>query len=143
MAITTAFCESAKREFLSGTHLPTHTYKLALLKPTMTGTYGAGTTSYTSTTGDEVANGNGYTTGGATLTGLAYSLVSGTASMDWSDVTWASSSISAVGGIIYNDSASGKPALATFSFGGTITSTNGAFTVQIPSGGAGGLIKLS
>ena len=45
MAITTAMCTSFKSELLGGTHdLDTDSIKLALIKATPTGTYGAATT---------------------------------------------------------------------------------------------------
>jgi hypothetical protein len=42
--------------------------------------------------------------------------------------------VSAAGGIVYDASLAGNPTLSTHSFGGTITSTNGPFTVRIPNG---------
>ena len=44
MAITTAMCTSFKGELLGGTHdLDTHTLKIALIKASPSGTYGAAT----------------------------------------------------------------------------------------------------
>ena len=76
MAITSAICSTFKKELMTATHNFTttsgNTFKVALIKAnaSQTGTYNAGTTSYTTITGnsDELANGNGYTTGGNTLT---------------------------------------------------------------------------
>ena len=51
--ITTAMCNSFKQELLGGVHdLDTHTLKLALIKPSPTGTYGAATTNYSDITGN-------------------------------------------------------------------------------------------
>ena len=66
MAITQAMCTSFKTELLGGTHdLDTDTIKIALF--TSSASLDATTTAYS--TSNEVANGNGYTTGGNTLTG--------------------------------------------------------------------------
>ena len=47
MAITTAMCTSFKSELLGGLHdLDTDSLKLALIKESPTGTYGAATTNY-------------------------------------------------------------------------------------------------
>lgn len=78
MAITSAICSTFKKELMTATHNFTttsgNTFKVALIKAnaSQTGTYNAGTTSYTTITGnsDELANGNGYTTGGNTLTNV-------------------------------------------------------------------------
>ena len=53
MAITTAMCSSFKQELLGGVHdLDTDTLKLALIKASPTGTYGAATTNYSDVTGN-------------------------------------------------------------------------------------------
>lgn len=138
MAITTAICNSYKQEVLEGVHTTTDTYKLALY--TSSATLGASTTAYSST--NEVANGNGYTTGGVTLSGLTTGLSSGTAYLTFSDPSWSSSTITARGCLIYNSSKSNK-AVAAFDFGGDVTSTNGTFTVDLPAAGASSLIRIA
>jgi hypothetical protein len=69
MAITTAMCTSFKSELLGGTHdLDTDSIKLALIKASPTGTYGAATTNYSDVTGNsDEATGTGYTAGGQVL----------------------------------------------------------------------------
>jgi hypothetical protein len=53
MAITTAMCTSFKSELLGGIHdLDTNTLKLALIKASPSGTYGAATTNYSDVTGN-------------------------------------------------------------------------------------------
>ena len=42
--------------------------------------------------------------------------------------------------MIFNDSASGDPAVAVFDFGGDKTSTAGAFTIQFPTADASNAI---
>ena len=141
MAITTAFTNQGKKDFLNGTHLPGNTYKVALIKVGATGTFDKNTTSYTSLSTDE-ASGSNYTAGGATVTGFTVTLTTDTASLDFNDATWASATVSAIGAILYNDTATGhgsvsKPVIGVFDFGGTVSSTNGTYTVQIPSSGTG------
>ena len=67
--ITTAMCNSFKQELLGGVHdLDTHTLKLALIKPSPTGSYGAATTNYSDITGNsDEATGTNYTAGGQNL----------------------------------------------------------------------------
>ena len=141
MAITAALTNQGKKDFLNGTHQPGNTYKLALIKPASSGTFDKNTTTYTSLSTDEVT-GTGYTAGGATLSGFTVTLSTDTASLDFADASWAASTISAAGAMLYNDTATGhgsvsKPVIAIFDFGGTISSTAGTFTVTIPSSGTG------
>ena len=137
MAITTAMCNSFKQELLGGVHdLDTNTLKIALIKASPNGTYGAATTNYSDVTGNlDEATGTNYTTGGNTLAGATISLDGSTAIIDFTDTTWASATVSADGCIIYNTSQSNK-AIATIDFGGTKTSTNGDFVVQFPAAAA-------
>ena len=116
MAITTAMCNSFKQELLGGVHdLDTNTLKIALIKASPTGTYGAATTNYSDVTGNsDEATGTNYTTGGNTLAGATISLDGSTAIIDFTDTTWASATVSADGCIIYNTSQSNK-AIATAS----------------------------
>ncbi len=137
MAITTAVCNSYKKEILEGVHAAADTYKIALY--TDAATLSAATTAYSST--NEVANGNGYTTGGATLSGFTSGLADGVAYITFSDASWSNATITARGCLIYNSSKSNK-AVAAFDFGGNITSTNGTFTVDLPAAGATALIRI-
>ena len=127
MAITQAMCTSFKTELLGGVHdLDTDAIKIALF--TSTATLGAATTAYSTT--NEVS-GTGYTAGGNTLTGAAISASGTTAIVDFDNTTWASSTITARGAMIYNSSKSNR-AIAILDFGSDKTSTDGDFTVQFP-----------
>ncbi len=137
MPITTAICNSYKQEILEGVHSNADTYKLALF--TSAATLGATTTAYSTT---NEASGTGYTAGGATLTGLSTGLASGTAYLTFSDPSWASSTITARGCLIYNAS-KGNKAVAVFDFGADVTSTNGTFTVDLPAAGASSLVRIA
>jgi hypothetical protein len=141
MAITTAMCNSFKQELLGGVHdLDTDTIKIALIKNTPSGTYGAATTNYSNVTvASDEATGTNYTTGGNTLGSPVISLSGSTAIVDFADTTWASATVSADGCIIYNASKS-NAAIAVIDFGGTKTSTNGDFTIQLPTADASNAI---
>lgn len=133
MAITQAVCSSFKQELLGGVHNFTAStgdvFKIALY--TSSATLDSTTTVYSST---NEASGTGYTAGGNTLTTATGSVfISGTtAYIDFDDTTWASSTISAAGALIYNSSKSNK-AVLVLNFGGTYSSTSGNFTVQFPA----------
>ena len=141
MAITTAMCTSFKSELLGGIHdLDTHTLKLALIKASPSGTYGAATTNYSTVTGNsDEASGTNYSAGGQNLDGAAITVSGTTAIVDFTDEVFASATISADGCIIYNSSASNK-AICVIDFGGTKTSTNGDFTIQFPTADASNAI---
>ena len=140
MAITAAVCTSFKNEILSMTpHTAADVYKIALF--TSAATLSAATTAYAAT--NEVV-GTGYTAGGATLSGFAVTTDTTTAILDWTtDPTWATSTITARGALIYNSSRTNK-AVAVLDFGADITSTAGTFTVTLPAAAAAtGLIRIA
>ena len=131
MAITQALASSFKQQLLEGIHdfsaSTGDVFKIALY--TSSATLDSSTTVYTSS-GE--SSGTGYTAGGQTLTNVGVSLSGTTAYLDFDDVTWAASSITAAGALIYNSTEANK-AVAILSFGGTYTSTNGNFTVTFPA----------
>lgn len=134
MSVTTAMTTSFKQELLQGLHdLDGHTLKLALIKSSESGTYGAASTNYSDITGNsDEASGTGYSSGGATLGSVAITTSGTTAFVDFADVSFSNSTISASGAMIYNSSASNR-AIAVISFGGTVASTAGTFTVTMPT----------
>jgi hypothetical protein len=111
-----------------------NTFKIALLKATASGsgTFGAATTSYSNLSTDELANGNGYTTGGNTLVSVTPVADGTTAICDFSDTTFSSATFTTSGALIYNDTAAGDPACAVLSFGGDQTVSSGDFQIQFP-----------
>jgi len=137
MAITTAMCNSFKQELLGGTHdLDTDVLKIALIKSSMAGTYGASTTNYSDVTGNsDEASGTGYSAGGQNLDSATISLDGSTAIVDFADETFADVTTSADGCIIYNASQSNK-AIAVIDFGGTVSATAGDLTIEFPAAGA-------
>jgi len=132
MAITACITNSAKQEFLAGIHLAADVYKIALYTPSAT--LDKNTTAYSVT--NEVGNSGTYAAGGAILATYTAALFTDTATIDWTvDPVWTGATIAAAGALIYNSSRSNK-AIAVLDFGGTITSTNGTFTVTLPTAGA-------
>ena len=132
-------CTSFKQELLTGTHNFTNTsgntFKLALY--TNSASFTAATTAYT--TGNEVS-GTGYTAGGGTLTRVDPTTSSTTAFTDFADLTFSSSSLTARGALIYNDSASGDPTVVVLDFGADKTSSSGDFTIVFPTADASNAI---
>lgn len=140
MAITAAICNSFKQELLAMTpHTAADTFKIALF--TSAATLSKSTTAYGTT--NEVV-GTGYTAGGVALTGFSVTLDTDTAILDWTtDPSWATSTITARGAVIYNASRSNK-AVAVLDFGADKTSTAGTFTVQLPTPDAtNGLVRIA
>lgn len=156
MTITTAVCNSFKQELLGmATHANTDTYKIVLIKGGHSGTYGKGTTAVgtpgsgapsSSNLGTDAvaASGDYNSVNGMTLSGFGASLDTDTGILTFSSpAAWTGTTISADGCVIYNSSKSNKT-LGVFSFGGTITSTAGNFTVTIPAAAAAtGLIRFA
>ncbi len=132
-------CTSFKKELLEGVHNFLNsggdTFKIALY--TNSASFTAATTAYT--TSNEVT-GTNYTAGGNTLTRVNPATSGTTAFTDFADTTWASSTITARGAMIYNDTATGNPAVVILDFGGDKTSTNGDFKVVFPAADASNAI---
>lgn len=140
MGISTAMCTSFKVELMKALHDFTggspqgHTFKLALIKSSMAGAYGAATTNYSQISGsptDEIGATGSYPVGGGQLTNVEPSSSSTTALTDFNDISFTSATISSDGCMIYN-ATSGNRAVSVHDFGGTKTSTNGTFTVTFP-----------
>ena len=138
MAITQGVVTSFKVQMLNGIHAfgtsvvraatTADTFKIALYTSASTLDYTA--TVYTTTA--EVV-GTGYTAGGKTLVVTAPTSTSTTAFIDFDDVVWTGSTITAAGALIYN-STQGNKAVAVLSFGSNKTSTAGSFTIVFPAG---------
>ena len=126
MAITTAMCTSFKSELLGGVHdLDTDTLKIALIKASPSGTYGAATTNYSDVTGNsDEASGTNYSAGGQNLDGAAITTSGTTALVDFTDEVFSDVTVSCDGCIIYNSSQSNK-AICVIDFGGTVSATAG------------------
>lgn len=127
-------CTSFKSQLMSGLHdfdnPGGNTFKIALY--TSSATLGASTTAYSAT--NEVT-GTGYTAGGETLTSVSPTTSGTTAYVDFADVTWASSTITANGALIYNANSS-NAAVVTLAFGSDKSSSNGDFVIVFPTANA-------
>ena len=125
-------CTSFKQELMEAVHnfknSGGNTFRLALY--TNSASFTAATTAYTSS--NEVS-GTNYTAKGNELTRVDPTTSSTTAFTDFADTTWSSSSITARGGLLYNDSASGDPSVIILDFGGDKPSDAGDFTVAFPT----------
>ena len=107
------------------------TFNLALY--TSSATMSASTTAYVTT--NEVS-GTNYTAKGAALTRINPTTSGTTAFTDFADLTFGTATVTARGCMIFNDTASGDPAVAVFDFGGDKTSTAGSFTISFPTADA-------
>jgi len=132
MAISQAMCTSFKKELMEAVHNFKNSggndFKLALY--TSSASLGAATTAYTTS----------YTAKGASLTRVDPTTSGTTAFTDFADLTFSSATITANGAMIFNDTASGDPAVCILAFGGDKTSTNGDFTIQFPAADASNAI---
>lgn len=125
-------CTSFKKELLQGVHNLTNgtgnAFKMALY--TNSATFNATTTAYT--TGNEVT-GTGYTAGGDALTNVTPTSTGTTAFAEYGDIKWTTSTITARGALIYNDTAAGDPTLLVLDFGSDKSSSAGDFSVVMPT----------
>jgi hypothetical protein len=142
MAISTAFCSSFKQGLMQGLHNFSNPggniFKIALY--TSDATLGASTTAYSST--NEVI-GYKYIAGGNVLSSVTPTTSGTTAFVDFSDSTWASSTITANGALIYNLSSS-NASCVVLAFGSDKSSTNGDFTIVFPTANASSaIIRIS
>ena len=133
MAITQAMCTSFKKELLDAGHnfktsgAGGNSFNIALY--TNSASLDASTTGYT--TSNE-ASGTGYTAKGKLLTNVTPTTGGTTAFVDFDNVTWSSSTITARGALIFNDTNS-DTAVAVLDFGSDKSSTSGDFTIQFPT----------
>ena len=120
-----------------GVHdLDTHSLKIALIKPSPTGSFSKATTNYSDLTANsDEATGTNYSAGGQVLDSPVISLSGDTAIVDFADEVFSNLTITAAGALLYNSSASNK-AIAVFSFGSNVASTAGDFTVIFPTADA-------
>ena len=135
--MTNVVPHSFKSELLSGTHIFANggdSFKLALYTAGSGSPYAPTATVYDSSVSNEVstsAPNAGYTTGGVALASQAVATGTGTATVDFANLTFSSATFSAAYGVIYNDDKSDKLCVV-LDFGGTKTATNGDFTIVFP-----------
>lgn len=138
MPISQSMTSSFKQQLLEAVHnFTTDTFKIALY--TSTADLGSNSTVY-STAGEVVAS--GYTAGGKVLTGVSVNLTGTTAWVNFADVTWATTSLTARGALIYNAS-KGNKSVAVLDFGADKTAVT-TFKVQMPASSASSaLIRIA
>lgn len=131
-----AFCNSFKQELFEGAHdfqlSGGHDFKIALYDNTATLTIS--TTAYV--TGGELANGNGYTTEGQSLTRIDPTLDTNTAIVDFADEVFSTATFTARGALIYNETDVGDAACVVLDFLADKTATAGDFTIIFPAAAA-------
>jgi hypothetical protein len=117
VAVTISLYNHTARRFADGSNSASDNYKVMLCTAA---TFDATNTTLAGVTKTETANGNGYTTGGATLSGVTVA-TTGTngAKFDANDATWTASSgpITASYAILYNDTDADDPPVAFIDFG--------------------------
>lgn len=133
MAIAQGATNAFKQGLTNGTfNFGTDTFKIALY--TGAASLGADTGAYIAL--NEVPNGNGYTTGGNTLT-VSVAPTFGavptntTLYLSFSDTAWNPAAFTARGALIYKVGG-GNPTVCVLDFGGDKTATT-TFTVQFPA----------
>jgi hypothetical protein len=125
MAVTISLYNHTRARFASGANAVGDTYKLQLLTAA---TFDATHTTLAAAGGTEVANGNGYTTGGTTLTNVVAPTVNTDESkFDADDALWNASggSITANYARLYNDTDANDPPVAFIDFGGSESAGDG------------------
>ena len=140
MAFTGNFmCTSFKQELMEAKHNFLNsggsTFKIALY--TNSASFTASTTAYTAT--NEIT-GTGYTAAGNSLTRVDPSTSGTTALTDFSDSTWTSSTLTARGALVFNDSARGDPSVIVLDFTADKSSSSGDFTIVFPAADASNAI---
>ena len=127
MAVTVSIYNHTSQRFASGANASTDTYKVMLCTAA---TFTAADTTLAGITKTEVASGNGYTTTGGALTGVAVTTVTtNDAKFDASDLTWTvppGGTLTASYGILYNDTDANDPPVAFIDFDGSKSATDGA-----------------
>ena len=135
MAITQAMSTLFKKDVLLGDHhLDSDNIYVALY--TSSATLNATTDGYI--TSNEVANGNGYTTGGNALASKTVAENSTSGVFDADDPQWTSATFTARGALIYNKtlgdaSSNARGAIAILDFGGDFSVSGGTFRIVFPA----------
>ena len=142
--ITQAICTSFKQGLLNGAFNfgvgTTQTFKIALY--TSAANLSAATTAYSPV---NESSGAGYTAGGATLTISQVPTIDGTTALiNFSNVTWAATTLIARGALIYKADGITNPAIAVVNFGEDKQTNSGDFIIDFPlADAANAIIKIA
>jgi len=130
--INQAVCNSFKSELLGAVHDfdsgSGQVFKLALYQSNAV--LNATTTAYSAS--NEVPNSGQYVAGGGVLTSQQVSLDGSVGIVDFADLSFTGVTLSALGALIYNTSASSK-SVCVLDFGAVKTATSGTFTIVFPA----------
>jgi hypothetical protein len=130
VAVTISLYNHTAARFADGSNAVGDTYKVKLLTAA---TFNATHTTLAATGGTEVANANGYVTGGEDVTGVAVTTVTtNDAKFDADDIVWSASggAITASYGILYNNTDTDSPPVAFIDFDGSQSAGDGTdFTI--------------
>ena len=138
MSISQAMSTLFKKDVLLGDHhLDSDVIMIALY--TSSASLSAATDGYI--TSGQVANGNGYTTGGVALASKAVTENSTSGVFDAADPEWTSATFTAAGALIYNKtlgdaSSNSRGAIAILNFGGDFSVSGGTFKIVFPAASA-------
>ena len=142
MSISQAMSTLFKKDVLLGDHhLDSDVIMIALY--TSSASLSAATDGYI--TSGQVANGNGYTTGGVALASKAVTENSTSGVFDAADPEWTSATFTAAGALIYNKtlgdaSSNARGAIAILAFGGDFSVSGGTFKIVFPAATANNAI---
>ena len=142
MSISQAMSTLFKKDVLLGDHhLDSDNIYITLY--TSSASLGAATDGYI--TSNEVADGNGYTTGGVALASKAVTENSTSGIFDAADPEWTSATFTAAGALIYNKtlgdaSGNARGAIAILNFGGDFSVAGGTFKIVFPAATANNAI---
>jgi pSer/pThr/pTyr-binding forkhead associated (FHA) protein len=134
--ISTALCNTYKREMFEGVHSLTDEYRIALY--TDKAALDSNTEAYTP---EGEVSGLNYEAGGKAVSGVRSGIDSAIAFLSFDSVSWKNATITARGAMVYNAS-KGNRAVAVFDFGKDVVSVNGTFVVELPSGSSS-LIRIA
>ena len=134
MAFTgSALCTSFYTDLLNGVfNFSTHTFKVALYSSSAT--LSAATTVYT--TSNELATAGGYTAGGTASAPTVSTSVTSNGTVvivDFADASWAASTFTARGALLYDFTAASKQAVAVIDFGADKSCAASTFSVVFPA----------
>ena len=107
-------------------------FKVMLVTSSYTPNFG--THDFKSDVTNEVS-GTGYDAGGKSLTSVTLTQSGGTITFDAADLTWASSTITARGAVVYDDSLTNDPLICYIDFGADKSSSAGDFVLTFNASG--------
>jgi len=90
---------------------------------------------YSNISGNELANGNGYTTGGQTLSNVVWSRTTGTVKFDATDPVWTAATFDARYAAIYDDTVANDLLVCLIDFGALKSVSAGTFTIVFHADG--------